>query len=93
MSSGQVVNFIATVVGGSDKAQEHLRAKYNYLSAKNRVNSAEEFIDKVAATSSLSGQPYMVRCADGVVVRTDQWLRDALARRRAGVNPAAAPRT
>jgi hypothetical protein len=68
----------------STKAQEHLRDKYNYLAARDRINTAEDFIEKVAGTSSLTGQPYRVRCADGIVARCDQWLRNELTRYRIG---------
>jgi hypothetical protein len=73
----------------SKKAQEHLRNKYNYLAARNKISSAEDFIEKVASVSTLSGQPYMVRCADGIVAKTDQWLRNELERFRSGATPAA----
>jgi hypothetical protein len=41
------------------RAASHLRLKFDH--SKNRLGSAEEFIDKVASSSSLSGKPYMVR--------------------------------
>ena len=64
------------------RAQAHLRAKYDYLAARNLVRSAEDFIDKAATKSSLSGQPYQIRCAGYAAVASNQWLRDALARYR-----------
>lgn len=71
----------------SKKAQEHLRDKCNFLAAKGQINTAEDFIEKVATTSSVTNQPYMVRCSDGVVVSTNRWLRDELVQRRAGAAP------
>jgi hypothetical protein len=67
----------------SVKAQSHLRDKYNYLKARNRINSAEDFISQAASQSSLSGQPYEVRCSSGCeATTTNQWLRDVLVRYR-----------
>jgi Family of unknown function (DUF5329) len=75
------------------RAQAHLRAKYDYLAARNLVRSAEDFIDKAATKSSLSGQPYQIRCAGYAAVASSQWLRDALARYRdqTGGPPTAEP--
>jgi hypothetical protein len=75
------------------RAQAHLRAKYDYLAARNLVRSAEDFIDKAATKSSLSGLPYQIRCAGYAAVASSQWLRDALARYRdqTGNSPTAEP--
>jgi hypothetical protein len=73
------------------KAQAHLRYKYELLAAREQIKTAEDFIEKAATKSSLSGQPYQVRCSDGEAVTTNQWLHDVLARYR--INGAdAAPR-
>lgn len=66
----------------SKMAQAHLREKYKNLVAGNRVNTAEDFIEKAATASSLSGQPYEVRCNGGAAVTSSQWLREELARFR-----------
>jgi hypothetical protein len=63
-------------------AQAHLRDKYRYLAARNLINTTEDFIEKVATQSSLSGQPYRVRCRDGATVTANQWLHAELARFR-----------
>ena len=60
----------------------HLHQKYDYLVARNRVASAEQFIDEVATKSSFSGQPYRVRCGQGIEVPSQQWMREQLARIR-----------
>jgi hypothetical protein len=67
----------------SKAAQAHLRDKYTYLVARNLINSAEDFIEKAATQSSLSGQPYQVRCQDGATMTTNQWLHTELVRFRA----------
>jgi Family of unknown function (DUF5329) len=66
----------------SRAAQAHLRDKYRYLAEKNQIETAEQFIDKAATESSLSGQAYMVRCNGGAALTSRQWLRDELARLR-----------
>jgi hypothetical protein len=65
------------------EAQAHLRSKYRYLVGINRIDATEDFIEKAATKSSLTGQPYGVRCIGGTKQASDHWLRDALARRRA----------
>jgi hypothetical protein len=66
----------------SKAAQAHLRDKYKYVVTRNLVNTTEQFIDRAASESSLSGQPYKVRCNGGAEVASKQWLRDELARFR-----------
>jgi Family of unknown function (DUF5329) len=66
----------------SKTAQAHLRDKYNYLVARNLINTTEDFIERAATESSFSGQPYKVRCNGGVTVTSKQWLRDELERFR-----------
>ena len=44
----------------------------------NEVKSAEEFIDKIATKSSLSGEAYRVRRADGTEVLASDYLREKL---------------
>jgi len=66
----------------SKRAQTHLRHKYEMLAAKGQIDTAEDFIEKAATQSGLSGQPYQVRCRGGEAVTSNQWLRDALARYR-----------
>ena len=45
----------------SAEAADHLRLKYSR--GKRYVNSAEQFIDRLATASSWSGDPYTVTCA------------------------------
>lgn len=66
----------------SKMAQAHLRDKYKYLVARNLINTTEDFIDRAATESSMSGQPYQVRCNGGAAVTSKQWLSDELARFR-----------
>jgi Family of unknown function (DUF5329) len=66
----------------SKAAQAHLRDKYKYLVAGNLVNTTEQFIERAATQSSLSGKAYEIRCNGGATLTSSQWLRDELARFR-----------
>ena len=45
------------------QARAHLQRKYDYLLEKDRVDTSEQFIQRAASTSSLSGRAYRVKCA------------------------------
>lgn len=66
----------------SRAAQDHLRTKYRYLVDMDRVGTAEEFIERAATASSISGTPYAVRCNGGTAETSSMWLRDELVRFR-----------
>ena len=57
-------------------AADHLRLKYNR--GGKYVNSAEQFIDRLATESSWTGKVYTVTC-DGVTQPSGEWLHRALA--------------
>jgi hypothetical protein len=63
----------------SGAAQIHLRYKYHALVGYGQIRTADDFIDKAATKSSLTGIAYKVRCAGGQELSSYQWLRDALA--------------
>lgn len=63
---------------GNDAAA-HLRRK---LAAVKRELTPEEFIEGVASRSSMSGEPYLVRCTGTRDEPTGAWLRRVLADRR-----------
>ena len=66
----------------AQRAQAHLRAKYDMLAANDQIKTAEDFIEKAASRSTLSGRPYKVRCAGGAAITTNQWFGAALMRLR-----------
>jgi Family of unknown function (DUF5329) len=66
----------------SQKAHSHLRDKFNYLVEKNLADTTEHVIERAASESSFSGKPYQIRCADGVAVNSQQWLREKLVQLR-----------
>jgi hypothetical protein len=53
-------------------AADHMRLKLRY--AGNRVGTAEEFITCCATGSSMSGQPYTIKFADGHIVPSADFL-------------------
>ena len=56
-------------------AKEHIVKKYNYF--KDRIHSAEQFIEYSATQSTMSGKKYKVVC-DGKEYLTAHWLNDEL---------------
>jgi hypothetical protein len=60
-------------------ARAHVARKYDYV--RSRVRSAEDFIRLAATQSSMSGEPYHVRCG-GQDSLTNAWLTQELARYR-----------
>ncbi|PTS74901.1 YfeK family protein [Stenotrophomonas sp. HMWF023] len=47
---------------GPADARSHLQRKYDYLLKKDMVDSAEQFIERAASQSSMSGKAYRIRC-------------------------------
>jgi hypothetical protein len=66
------------------RGEEHLRSKYDYLAKHDEIKAAEDFIDKAASKSSLSGLAYQVKCGVNDPITSAQWLRQELIRFRAG---------
>ncbi|MGO9946482.1 MAG: DUF5329 domain-containing protein [Steroidobacteraceae bacterium] len=60
-------------------ASTHLRNKYEYFVARDQVSTTENFIDRAATKSSISGILYKIRCTGGAPVNSNVWLREALA--------------
>lgn len=60
-------------------ARAHLQRKYDYLLKKNLVDTAEQFIERAASASSLSGRAYQVRCPGQPAQDAGAWFRARLA--------------
>jgi hypothetical protein len=69
-------------------AADHLRNKYKR--GRRWVDSAEQFIDRIASGSSLSGKPYRVTCGN-TEMDSGEWLHGALDQYRAPQQPGRAP--
>ena len=63
------------------QARAHLQRKYDYLLKKNRVDTSEQFIQRAASQSSLSGRAYRVKCA-GKEQDAAAWFGEQLQRLR-----------
>lgn len=70
-------------------AADHLRSKRQY--AGSRIRTAEDFIQGIASHSSMSGQPYQIRFADGKTENSDVYFHDELKHLEVQGAPAPAP--
>lgn len=64
----------------SKDAAEHLAMKYER--AQSRLETAEQFIEKVASQSYLTGEQYRVQCPGQAEMATAEWLGAELAAER-----------
>ncbi len=71
------------------EAKSHLLRKLEYLEGRGEVQSTEQFIDLAASKSSLSGQPYRVKCGAAESLESGAWLYGELKRVRAPARAAA----
>jgi hypothetical protein len=61
----------------SVEAAEHMNKKYRHF--REDIKTAEDFIERCASRSLLSGKPYLVINEQGEQVRTSEWLLAELA--------------
>lgn len=59
------------------EAAAHIVDKYDYF--RDEIKTAEDFIDRAASRSLLSGRPYQITCPGAATIHTRDWLRAALA--------------
>jgi hypothetical protein len=64
----------------SVEAAEHMNKKYRHFRAD--IKTAEDFIERCASRSLLSGKPYLVINEQDEQVRTSEWLEAELAEYR-----------
>jgi hypothetical protein len=76
---------------GAAEAKSHLLRKLAYLEDHGAVKSTEQFIELAASRSSMSGEPYLVRCAGGNAVTSGSWLQAQLAAMRSTGRAPATP--
>lgn len=58
------------------EAADHIMEKYDYF--RDEIKTAEDFIDRAASRSALSGRPYQVACPGAATIAARDWLRAAL---------------
>jgi hypothetical protein len=71
------------------EARAHLQRKLDYLQGKGAVASAEQFIERAATRSSISGQAYSVQCGSQAPQPSGEWLFGQLQQLRAVSRPVA----
>lgn len=67
---------------GGEQARAHLQDKYTYLEKRHLASTAENFIERAATSSSISGKAYQIRCPGAAPVASAAWLNEQLARYR-----------
>lgn len=73
----------------ADAAQVHLRRKLDHLASRGAIASTEEFIERAATRSSVSGRPYLVECGGQPALSSHAWLHAELGALRAAREDAA----
>lgn len=64
----------------AQEAVEHIQKKYDYY--RDDIKTTEDFIERSASRSSLSGRAYKVLCPGEEVRLTSDWLKEELKRYR-----------
>lgn len=65
----------------AEEATEHVQRKYDHY--RDQITSTEEFIERSATRSLISGKAYHVACPGEDAVPSGEWLGDELGRYRA----------
>ncbi|WP_242107040.1 DUF5329 domain-containing protein [Luteimonas aquatica] len=63
-------------------ARAHLQRKYDWLRKRDAAGNAEQFIERAATRSSVSGKPYRVRCRGRAPQPASAWFGEQLRRQR-----------
>ncbi len=74
------------------QARDHLERKYRYLAVRNLVGNAEDFVMMAGTRSSMSNEPYAIRCRGGAAQPSAVWLSDELRSIRQAAGKTAPPR-
>ena len=64
----------------AEDAAKHIEKKYNHY--KKKIKTPEDFIEKSATKSMMSGKLYQIRLKDGTVISNKDWLTAELTRYR-----------
>jgi hypothetical protein len=64
-------------------AAAHLRGKYETMAARGLIGGTDDFIDRAATKSSLSGKDYAIKCEGTEEMSSRQWLTNLLVAYRA----------
>jgi hypothetical protein len=69
------------------EARAHIENKYQYLVERGQIGNTEDFIERAAASSSVSGARYEVQCNASAPIPSAQWLKEELLRYRKASHP------
>lgn len=69
---------------GATEARAHLQRKYDYLLKRDMADTAEQFIDRAASQSSISGRAYRVACPGVAEQDASAWFQQQLRGIRSG---------
>lgn len=72
----------------AEDASKHIEKKYNHY--KKKIKTPEDFIEKSATKSMMSGKLYQIRLKDGTVITNKDWLTAELERYRNPVTESSA---
>jgi len=75
----------------STEAKSHMLQKLKYLEDRGAVQTAEQFIELAGSRSSMSGEPYLVKCGNVAPVTSGAWLTNQLQAMRASGKGRGAP--
>ena len=64
----------------AEDAAKHIEKKYNHY--KKKIKTPEDFIERSATKSMMSGKLYQIRLKDGTVISNKDWLTAELERYR-----------
>jgi predicted GTPase len=64
----------------AEDAVEHIQKKYNHY--KKKIKTPEDFIEKSATKSMMSGKLYQIKLKDGTIITSKDWLLAELDRYR-----------
>jgi len=64
----------------AEDAVKHIQKKYNHY--KKKIKTPEDFIEKSATKSMMSGKLYQIKLKDGTVITCKDWLTAELERYR-----------
>jgi hypothetical protein len=72
---------------GREEARKHLQRKYDYLLKRDLADTAEQFIERAASKSSISGRAYQVRCPGQPAQPAAIWFKAKLDALRGSAAP------
>ncbi len=64
----------------AENATKHIEKKYNHY--KKKIETPEDFIERSATKSMMSGKLYQIRLKDGTIITSKDWLLAELERYR-----------